>query len=58
MLNFKNGFVITFEKDNLQGRLILTQALNEQEAFDISGLSAGLYLLKARNPTTGETRNM
>jgi hypothetical protein len=43
---------------NLQGQLILTQTHNEQDAFDISGLSAGVYVVKARNPSTGETRNM
>jgi hypothetical protein len=43
---------------NLQGQLILTQTRNEQEAFDISGLSAGVYVVKARNPSTGERRTM
>ena len=39
--------------------LLLTAACYElQEAFDISGLSAGVYVVKARNPSTGETRNM
>jgi hypothetical protein len=43
---------------NLQGQLILTQTRNEQEAFDISSLITGVYMVKARNPATGETRNM
>ncbi len=43
---------------NLQGQFLFAQTRNEQDAFDISTLSAGMYLVKARNPATGESRTM
>ena len=43
---------------NLQGQLLQTQTRNESDYFDISRLKIGIYMVKARNPQTGEHRNM
>ena len=43
---------------NLQGQLLQTQTRNESDYFDISRLKIGIYMVKARNPQTGERRNM